>query len=688
MHCSLTRRRDESGAVAIIVAVSATVLLVVAAMVVDFGLVRVDRQVDKSAADAATIAGLHALNGGDADPRPFVGVCTAIRYLSINSSRFAAMTDTSGVWTNGLGATRGNGCTDATLRSQVCASGPASWARFTWNGTLEGKALNVVIQSGYLLTGTGFSEDALPAADADKDDSAAGCNQLAVIINQRRDPGLGSLATSSDLITSVRSVGRVRSESGGYAPAMLLLEQTTCPVLESGSNNGTSFVHVLGDEASDGKTQPGTIHSDSAASSNCSGGTNQNIFLGKGTDGIVAYAAPVSGSPGTADPTKPGQITAYAGSVGKALNYIIDNAGSLSSAYAAAGVGPAAPGTHAAPSGSARVTRKPVDLRYFSGVKGAIATAESIFSSVTASSAGWIPLNSAGPVDACKPTQAQLNALSLSASSRLYINCTGTFIGAIADLSINAGTIVFAGSVAPKQVHSLPNATHVYIRGSATDSLNIGNNSAFKVHTAGLLSGGSCTNARSSNKALVVVRDGAIKESGTGQLQLCNTTLIMMGGRYDGCVPGAAGAAPSATPCATSPSPTAGTGGFDQQGGSVDWTAPDALDLTTTANGEPTSAAITAWQDQNGPEDLAFWSESAGGGYQMTGSGQFRIRGVFMVPNATPFKIGGTAALTLTDAQFIARTVALNGANTRITMSVDANAAVTLPRLALVGLVR
>ena len=56
------RRSDERGVVAVIVAVSMTALLVAVGMVLDFGLVRIDRQVDKAAADSATAAGLQALN--------------------------------------------------------------------------------------------------------------------------------------------------------------------------------------------------------------------------------------------------------------------------------------------------------------------------------------------------------------------------------------------------------------------------------------------------------------------------------------------------------------------------------------------------------------------------------------------------------------------------------------------------
>src|SRR5690349_7064405 len=212
MHRFLSTRRDEHGAVAIIVALSLTGILVIVAMVLDFGLIRVDRQVDKSAADSATLAGLHALNGGDANPRPFVGVCTAINYLRQNNDRFAGMLPTTGTWLKGNGAPWGviDPCNDPVYKAKTCTPGDnTSWAKFNWQGTQDGKPLHVIIQSGYLLSGTsGFSEDSLAAASAENDDSAQGCDQLAVLVIQTREPGLGSLATKSDLATAIRSVGR------------------------------------------------------------------------------------------------------------------------------------------------------------------------------------------------------------------------------------------------------------------------------------------------------------------------------------------------------------------------------------------------------------------------------------------------------------------------------------------------
>jgi Flp pilus assembly protein TadG len=678
------RRRDEHGAVAIVVALSMVALLVGAAMVIDFGLVRVDRQIDKSAADEATAAGLHGLNAGDGNPHPFIGVCTALRYLEKNNSRFEDISDTVGTWATGTGAGAANGCTDVASRARVCVPGnPASWARFTWTGVLADKPLTVTIESGYVLSsGTGWSEDVLPAAAADEDDEAQGCDQLAVSISQARSPGLGSLATSSDLETAIRSVGRVEPGPGGYAPAMLLLKQTGCPVLDAGSASGDSFIHVLGAISSNNIAQPGSIHADSDALGGCSGGSNQNTYLGTGANGIVAYAAPTVGSPTVPDPSKPGEITSVGAANGMGPNFLYD---SLDNVYGSNAL--SSGGTKAAVKGRALVTRKPVDDRYIVGVRDAISSANSVFSNAPSTYTKF-----PGPVNACKPTQAEVNALALTAASNLYIDCNGKFVGD-GDLVIPAGHILFRGWVNPAGELSMPNAQHVYVAND-TDvrhAFSLGTGSAFRMNNMALnLNGSLCSNGQGPGKATLFVKTGDIQQSGTSRLQMCRTTVFMMGGSTTGCVPVSVGTAPTAFPC-PGINGGLGTGQFTQTGGDIDWTAPDKYDVMTLLNGDPDPARSPAWSDPDGPEDLALWSESATNNsntYNMNGGGVFHVRGVYMVPNADPFQISGGADMNLTNAQFVAGSISLSGAGTHITMSVDPNSGITLPTLKVVGLVR
>lgn len=686
MHGQLSGRGErEDGAVAIIVAVCLTALLVGVAMVLDFGLVRIDRQVDKSAADASSLAGAHGLDAGDGSPHAFMGVCTALRYLKQNDSRFSSLPEGSG-WTNGNGASTASGCTDSALRAKSCdATDLTTWAKYAWSGTVGGLGLTVNIQSGYVITPGRWSEDSLQPSTADQDDSASGCDQLAVIVQQSRKPGVGTLATTSDLTTAVRSVARVKAVPGGDAPAMLLLKQTGCDVLSAGAAAGGSTVHVVGAISNNvpPRSQAGTIHSDSDGQG-CA--NNQNIFTGQSNNGIVAYAAPMIGNTSQPDPTKPGQISAWAVQNGVSGTTVRDSNSRVCGSTGLASSG-SCPGVDVL--GRVQMYRKIVDGRYLSAVTGAVADASSSISAAP----GYSQLAN------CNPSQADINALNLNSGSFLEVTCptgNGIFSNS-SDVSIPAGTIVFGGAINPSAKLSLPNATHVYIVGSSSAALKL-TGGTFSMHTSAPdgtsnLASGKCSPSPTggTDKAVLVIANGDVTQSNGGKVQLCYTTLIMMGGRSDACLPSdATSTAPPnpTTPCGGG----SGTGQLTQTGGDVDWTAPNRYDVMTLSDGKPDPARAPEWTDRNGPEDLAFWSESGGTAsnpkYQMTGGGTVNLVGVLMTPNAQPFNLSGQFSQTLTNAQYIASSILLSSNNTSITMGVDPNSAVTVPALEVVGLVR
>jgi hypothetical protein len=706
MHRELIRRprpdgRDEQGAVAILFALTIALIVVCAGYALDFGLLRVDRQVDESVADDAVLAGLHGLNANDGSPHPYMGVCTAIHFLQANNDNFSGVDAATG-WTNGLGVPTASGCTSTTLRNRTCsATDRATWAVWQWTGTTGGVTYSVSIQSAYqlgTLSTSSWPEDQLPASSSDTS-SFNGCDQLGVTINQSRQPTFGRLATSGDLSTRIRSVGRVRLQPGRAAPALLLLKRTGCPVLSAGNSGGGSgtYIHVLGAySTSSGITQPGTIHADTDGTA-CTGGSNQNIFLGLQNDGIVAYAAPLLGNPSSPDPTKPGMITSVAAANGVATGIIRDGLAYVhgSSTLNSAATG----GTQYDVAGRQLVTRSLIDQRYGvgsatpTGVPLAVSQANAVFTAgASGAPAGWTKFPAS--VNACKPTQAQINALTLTASSKLYVDCT-TNSGFQGDgsnaLTLNAGTIYFNGVVSPSGSLSLANATKVYIadQASRSDAVTLSTGATFGVNNAtSNLNSGLCSSGQKSSKATLFIRTGDFKETG-GTLQLCRTTVFMMGGSSTGCLPTTAGTAPTSSPCPGINSGL-GTGQFTQTGGNIDWTAPDTLDQTLDSKGNPLAAGTAAWTDPSGPEDLALWSESATNSsstYNMNGGGAFHVRGVFMVPNAGPFQISGGANMNLTNAQYIVTSIQLSG-GTQITMSVDPNSAVTVPDIGLVGLVR
>jgi hypothetical protein len=91
--------------------------------------------------------------------------------------------------------------------------------------------------------------------------------------------------------------------------------------------------------------------------------------------------------------------------------------------------------------------------------------------------------------------------------------------------------------------------------------------------------------------------------------------------------------------------------------------------------------------DWDNLEDLALWTMAANGN-AMGGGGGLTVSGVFFLPNAIPFSLGGnsTQANGL-NAQFVARRLSFNGGGV-LSMRPNSSDAVTLPLPPGFGLVR
>ena len=659
------RRVDERGAVAIIVALSMVALVVASAMVIDFGAARLDRQGNKAAADAAVTAGMQGLDGDTGEIYSLRGVCAALDYLKANEPALSSL-----AWTD---------CTDATKLDMVC--NPASpTGPIVRQFAASANGYEVLIQSPYNLTDPpSFPEEtSKPALAADRGDPALkGCDQIAVIVTESRKPGLGSLATSSDLVTTVRSVGRVAVSAGDIAPALLLLERNDCGVLTVGSAGSPSRIQVAASPP-----MPATIHSDSTATgADCGNGPNQQLFQGKQANGAVAY--------GTG--TLSGLITSVATANGRPANIVADDP---SNVYGTTSVYPATGGTTTPIQGRRQVTRKLIDRRYLPGVTSSVISAY-----------GQWNLNHSSPTGYTRygcPSSSDMTAMAgMTASQSVYIDCPGS--GITLTGSIGAGRIYFHGFIKGGAL-AMPNATQVYIdntndSGSRdnANAISLNNNQAFCVRatscdTANPTTGQCSTTPTGipASRAQLIIRRGAIAGNGTDSLlRLCSTTVIMEGGQLGsgtsaspgGCLPTSYGIAPTATPCGPS---TAGDGPISTQG-ATDWTAPNAY-------GDMVAAGLTTAQQQtlwDGGEDLALWTETFGDGptYKMAGGGNLHVAGVFMVPNAFPFSISGGGLQDLTNAQFITRSFAVDG-GAILKMAVDPYNAVPLPELNPFTLVR
>ncbi|MDQ3945400.1 MAG: pilus assembly protein TadG-related protein, partial [Actinomycetota bacterium] len=245
------RRRlgDERGATLVLMAFVMIILLASAGLVVNVGLVRADRQRNKSVADVAVSAGMRAFDAGGGQIAPFRGACAALDYVKTNHPELSGLSTSTG-WTSGTPTViPGDPCaTSSIYYNLICNSSPtvlqpdAARASFAWfTGTVGN--VKVEVKAGYAASD--MATDAFRDDDYHTDTGAAdqyGCDQLAVIVTETEDAGLGRVVGASQLSSRIRSVGRVTIEDKFEAAvALLLLDPTGCAVLDiQGGGAGTN----------------------------------------------------------------------------------------------------------------------------------------------------------------------------------------------------------------------------------------------------------------------------------------------------------------------------------------------------------------------------------------------------------------------------------------------------------------
>ena len=209
--------------VLVLMSLTVTVTLMSAALVLDLSQLRADRQVNKSVADNAVRAGLSRLQAG-----AWSGVCRARAYLRSNA-RISGFDSGSERWlrlTSPLTTLTTSPClsmTSSPYTTQCRPNDPSTWGRLT--ATAGGGRYTVEIQAGYAMPDSRFAEDALLVGD-NGDPVKGSCDNLVVIITERRAPLFAGVTDGTDKTTTVRSVGRLsQGDADDYTPALLLLEQ-------------------------------------------------------------------------------------------------------------------------------------------------------------------------------------------------------------------------------------------------------------------------------------------------------------------------------------------------------------------------------------------------------------------------------------------------------------------------------
>lgn len=635
------RPRDEHGAVALLVAASLVALVVSAGMVLDFGLVRLDRQTNKSAVDAAASAGLQAVDTGDGAVHTFRGACEALIYLKANDPALAD--GLTGAWSRGNGTAVTDPCATDALDAVTCTADLSTWAVF--QGTSTDPDVDVTIKSGYLLSDGGFPEESLPSLTGDGS-ASGGCDQLAVIVTERRSPGFGSLATSADLVSRVRSVGRVEiGDQGDVAVALVVLERVACRALHVEGSNAK--IHVEGRGSS-----PGLIHvdSDGSDSSSCTS-DNEIINVNSNTNehAVVAFQAVTASSYGTVEP---GQLGIYGLLTGSVTPEQASD--EIPRVYA----GPYPPG--ASPVGRELLTREPVHDDYADGVRAAIAAANADWAAP-----GATTIVSGGDCTGTGPPAPD-------AAGTWYFDCD--YVGYNNDVNLlNATKVVIRGQLEVKSGRylALPNAIDVLVNEPASASApGIVLKGQLRMHTRDANGGTACaTTSTPMNRARLIIGDGSLMSEGSDPLfRACDTTVVMMGGHSAGCFPADSRQAPQDSTACTS-------GSINLAGNATtDWTAPDLVGEGRTGT------------DLDDLEDLALWTESEAES-SIAGNGGMTLAGVFALPNARPFNIGGGGVQDVEDSQYFTRRLYVRG-NGTLTLSPNPYNVTTVPYLGGFTLVR
>jgi hypothetical protein len=558
-------RREEKGAVALMVAVSMVALLIAVAMVLDFGQARLDRQVNKAAADSAVAAGMRGMDGGTGDVYTWRGVCEAVKYLRSSTPALTALSLPTY-------------CTDGSRDSVICdKDDPATFAKFEQEILNDGEVISVEVRLPFDAAAMAEApeESLATLANDPGDPEMGGCDQIGVNITHGRDPGLGVLADADTITSAVRSVGRVRVKiDGDVAVALLILEQKDCQALAITSGGALGRILVKGFEE-----QPGYIHVDSeGGGSMCSSkpiieGKNPGTCPGPMCGGIVANEAEIGGLAG--------QISTSATS-------------NMSDGIPRVHSGPYPPG--ADPIFRPRMTRKLVDNRYLEPVRNAVV-----------SDAGPVFTQALSGTAPSGYTTVGCNPPSPITQDKVFVNCSNFNSSA---KTFSGTHIIFSGRVTANDLH-LPNAERVYIVGSTSPAgLSV---SGLRMHDHG--STAQCASpAVGEHRARLFIHTGQLTVGGTGSLKLCNTTVILMGGQNSACLPTTVGKEPTDTPCGDTGNGTLSFGG----GAAIDWTGPNSVDGPATTADWQDLEDLAVWSETAGVHDV-------GGSGAMHMSGVFMV---------------------------------------------------------------
>lgn len=285
--------RHEDGAVAIVTAILLVALLIVAAFVVDLGLLRVDRSDNQVVVDSAASASAVAMRGG-ATPEEACEQAWAYLVENIPEIPQNEPSDCSAIF-------GGYSCS---------AGDPPRVAEMQVGGYL----IRIIspVPDGHVLMGT--------QADDPNFDGTDPCHRMGVEVTHDRTLTIGGAVTgSSEGTTTVSSVGRYSPPTeGNVISSLVVLDPTHCQVLET-RDNGSAV--LVGKDPVAGKHGIITVDSDASA---CGFGPNDYVIRAGGNGarvcaGLNNLAAMIAGTSDTCD-SEPDTLFTPAESSGRSVS--------------------------------------------------------------------------------------------------------------------------------------------------------------------------------------------------------------------------------------------------------------------------------------------------------------------------------------------------------------------------------
>lgn len=637
------RHRDDRGVVLVIFAAAMLIILVATAMVIDLGQGRFAKRNTQSAADFAGLAAGYYLAGHGSTPavsNPRQACEAAIDSTQTNLDDFLPRLNAGQITA---------ACAGFPATAVGCTSySPVVIDRGPYRLTIE-----------YPVVADDLKDPRFGGSQAGAEDGTDPCERMSIGLRRNTSTSFAGVIGVDEVVTNARSVIRGRtSTTGKQAPAFLMLERTDCRTLGNsvgGSGNEGIVVENNG-------VDPGVIHSDSDATTNCSGNTDNAYAI---------YGSSLSGSP---------SINVWPGT-GGAPGRIQTRATNGKGAAVYPGGLSVEPETV-----DIIYSRKVVDDKYNAGtneaIKGLHNTAAPLVRATTAFGIAdnWAVMDCSGAVS--QPTPAV---------DRVFVDCaafnkTTTFTG--------FKQVVFKDAIDLKQdnVLQFPAATSVIIRGPLAvpkgrmllpvvtnfvvgGGVSVSNNSHLAVNTTSATSPcpGPPSDPTTRKVATFSIFGGDPAFTSAGELAICQTTVYLGGPKnrdYSVQQSEAGGTCSADKPCPLISGNLAVGARFVLGGGTVYWEAPNRYIGTTP----PTQ----------GLEDLALWAEGAG--VTDIGSGStLRSKGVFFAPNSS-YEVRSPASGLPVDAQFIARKLFLFQGTMR--MQPDKNNAVTVDIPGNYGLIR